>query len=59
MAQPETRQYTNAILEAADEGILSWEALARECLAYMSEADVYDMNSVAEFVPDRGGAEGA
>lgn len=47
-----TRKITTAIYEAVDEGILTWDAVARECLAYMSEDDVADMNRVAEFVRD-------
>ena len=45
-----TRKVTIALLGAAEDGGLSWEALARECLSYMSEADAADMNRVAEFV---------
>lgn len=49
MAGP--REITIKILEAAEEGIVSWQGLAEECLSYMSEDDVADMNRVAEFVP--------
>jgi hypothetical protein len=48
----DARHYTCKILEAADEGIVEWQTLAQECLSYMSEADVADMNRVAEFVSD-------
>lgn len=47
----DTRGTTIAILEMCDGiGESAWKALAEECLAYMSEADVQDMNRVAEFV---------
>jgi hypothetical protein len=45
-----TRRVTDAILEALEEGVLSWEKVARECLSNMSESDVEDMNQTAEFV---------
>ncbi len=44
------REITNAIIEACEEGRLSWETVARECLEYMSEQQVSEMNDVAEFV---------
>lgn len=45
-----TRRYTIAIIEALEEGTLTWERVARECLSFMSETDVEEMNRVAEFV---------
>lgn len=38
-----TRYYTTQIMEAADEGMISWQAVAEMCLMYMSESDVEDM----------------
>lgn len=38
-----TRFYTNLALEMVDQGLVSGEALAAMCLAYMSERDVEDM----------------
>jgi hypothetical protein len=46
------REITTQIIEACDDGALSWETVARECMAYMSEDEVSDMNRVAEFVQD-------
>lgn len=40
-----TRHFTNAIMEAAEEGMISWQAVAEMCLLYMSESDVEDMLS--------------
>jgi hypothetical protein len=37
------RKYTNALLEMMESGVIDPEQLARECLSYMSEADVEDM----------------
>ena len=34
------RKATCRLIEAAEGGMLSWEAIARECLAQMSEDDV-------------------
>ena len=37
------REYTNHLLQLAEDGVISWEDIARECLCYMSEDDVSDM----------------
>lgn len=37
------RKYPNLLIEMCEEDALSWEAVARECLSYMSEYDVKDM----------------
>jgi hypothetical protein len=37
------RKYTTKLLEMMDEGLISAEAVAEMCLAYMSEDDVKDM----------------
>jgi hypothetical protein len=47
-----SREITTQIIEACDDGALSWELVARECMSYMSEDEVSDMNRVAEFVQD-------
>ena len=39
----ESRRATRRVLELAEEGVLLWEQIARDCLNYMSEADVKDM----------------
>jgi len=38
-----TRKVTNTLVERIEEGLISWEEVARECLAYMSEDQVKDM----------------
>lgn len=35
----ETRKATNALIDAAESGSITWESLARGCLIVMSEAD--------------------
>lgn len=37
------RKWTARLIEDAEGGVIAWEALAGECLAYMGEADVADM----------------
>ena len=47
-----SRKITNKLLELLEDGALSWETVARECLSYMSEYDVADMDNVARFIDD-------
>lgn len=44
------REMTNYLLEAAANGEISWEAIARGCLVYMSEDEVVDMSICEELV---------
>lgn len=44
----EVRKYTDKLLSMANDGILSYELIARECLSYMSEHEVEDMYRVFE-----------
>jgi hypothetical protein len=37
------RKTTNALIELAEEGVISWRKLAKDALSYMSERDVSDM----------------
>lgn len=37
------REYTTKIEEMADEGVISWETIAREALCRMSEDEVEEM----------------
>jgi len=47
-----SREITNKLLELLEEGALSWQTVARECLCYMSEDDVADMDNVARFIEE-------
>lgn len=35
-----SREYTRALLEMSDEGVCTWEALAKDLLNWLSEAEV-------------------
>lgn len=39
----ESRQATRRVIELAEDGVIDWESLARDCMNYMSEDDVADM----------------
>ena len=41
-----------ALLGLAEEGIISWEGIARAAIAYMSESDLADMAEAEELVPN-------
>lgn len=36
-------KHSTKLVELAENGVLSWEEIARECIAEMSEDDVEDM----------------
>lgn len=44
------REATNKLIEFAEEGILSWEEIARAALCYLSEDDVIDMADANELL---------
>ena len=46
------REATEKLIDLAEEGILSWEAIARAALDYMSEDEVADMAQCNEFIDD-------
>ena len=46
------RKYTTMIMDMMDEGVLSPQAVADMCLAYMSEADVEDMCRGNDLLPE-------
>lgn len=48
----ETRKVTCQLIGNAEEGILSWESIARAALCYLSEYDVADMAHINELLPD-------
>ncbi len=50
-----SRRRTNELIEAVESGILSWEAIARAALCYMSEDDVADMARCNELLADADG----
>ena len=46
------RKATNKVIEMAEEGVLSWEAIARAALDYMSEDEVAAMAWYNGFIED-------
>lgn len=46
------REATCKVIELVKDGVLSWEAIARECLARMSEDEVADMAHELEWFDD-------
>ena len=47
-----SREATCKVLDMAENGVLSWETIARECLEYMSEDDVRDMAESNDWIED-------
>lgn len=43
---------TEELIDLAEEGALSWEGIARECLQRMSEDDVKEMAEQMDWLPD-------
>ena len=46
------REATEKLIDFAEEGVLSWETIARAALDYMSEAEVADMARCNDFIED-------
>ena len=49
---PKSREFTNKILEAIEEGMLDKDMVIMSCLKYMSEDRVKDMAEANEFFMD-------
>ncbi len=50
-------KYANQVIELAENGILSWEEIARECIAEMPEDDIEDMCRTCDWPVDEGDDE--
>ena len=48
----DVRKTTNRLIELAEDGVISWEDIARTALNWLSEDDVHRMAEVNEFLPD-------
>lgn len=48
----ETRKTTNRLIELAEDGVISWEDIARTALSWLSEDDVAHMARVNDFIPE-------
>lgn len=46
------RKYTVMVMDMMDEGVMSAQAVADMCLAYMSEDDVKDMCRANDLLPE-------
>ena len=46
------REATEKLIDLAEEGVLSWETIARAALDYMSEDEVADMARCNDFIED-------
>lgn len=46
------RKATNKVIEMAEEGVLSWETIARAALNYMSEDEVAAMAQCNDFIEE-------
>ena len=46
----ESRQATREVLELAEQGLLCWEQIARDCMNYMSEDEVADMARINDYL---------
>ena len=49
--------WSSEVIKLAENGILSWEEIARECIAEMSEDDIEDMCSTCDWPVDEGDDE--
>ena len=48
----DVRKTTNRVIELAEDGVISWEDIARAALNWLSEDDVDQMARVNEFLPE-------
>jgi len=46
------REATCELIDMAENGAISWETIARECLQYMSEDEVRDMVESNDWIDD-------
>lgn len=44
------RPATTYLLDLAEQGVIDWESLARDCLGWMSEADVAEMAQRLDYI---------
>lgn len=51
------REATCELIDMAENGTISWETIARECLQYMSEDEVRDMAESNDWIGTEGGEE--
>lgn len=49
MAKNQSRKTTQQLIDWAEQGVVDWETLARDCLNYMSEDEAADMARVCGY----------
>jgi hypothetical protein len=49
-----SRKITDRVWQLAEDGLLTWETIAKEALSYMSEDDVADMARCADWLDGSG-----
>ena len=47
-----SRPATTALLDLAESGVISWEQIARDALAWMSEHEVQDFAEAYDYFPE-------
>lgn len=48
----QSRPVTSELLDLAEQGVVDWETLARDCLGWMSEHDVSQMAQRLDYVTE-------
>ena len=48
----QSRPVTTEVLDMAEQGVISWESLARSCLIWMSESEVAEFSRINGYVED-------
>ena len=48
----ESRRATREVIGLAEDGVIDWESLARNCLVWMSEAEVGEFARIHGYVED-------
>ena len=48
----ESRQATRQVIELAESGVIDWDSLARNCLIWMSEAEVREFARINGYIED-------
>ena len=47
-----SRAVTTQVLDLAEQGVISWESLARDCLSWMSESEVAEFARINGYTED-------
>ena len=47
-----SRPVTTEVLDLAEQGVISWESLARDCLSWMSESELAEFAKINGYTED-------